>query len=306
MEKNASIVVTGSNGLVGSSLMEQLRLQGYTQVHGLTREHCDLLNRKETESFFLKSHPKYVFHTAAKVYGIMGNMKNKALSFFDNILINTHVIHASHLVNVKKITVMGTGAIYPFPTDLPLREEMIFSGRPHPAEDSYAQAKRAMLAMLEAYEESYGLKWAYIVSCNLFGPRDKFDTEWGHVIPALIKKFYLAKKSGGKVEVWGNGSAKRDFMYVKDAAKAALSIMENLNGPVNIGSGVVYPIHDIVEMIAEITDMKDRVIWDSSKPNGQAHRAYELSKICSIGFKCDFTIRQGLEETWNWYIQHHV
>jgi GDP-L-fucose synthase len=306
MDKLSKILVTGANGLVGSALVCHLKELGYDNVHSLTRDNCDLLNQRDTESFFLKLKPEYVFHAAARVYGIMGNMKNKALSFYDNITINTHVVHAAHLAGVKKITAMGTGAVYPYPSpDLPLKEDMIFLGRPHGAEDSYAQAKRAMLAMLEAYQESYGLEWAYIVSCNLFGPRDKFDTAFGHVVPSLIKKFYDAKETNTTVSIWGDGSAQRDFMYIKDTARVALLIMQSLTGAVNIGSGTVYRIKDIVETLAKITGLSDRIVWDLEKPNGQDYRAYDLSRIQSQDFKCDYTIEQGLKDTWDWYVNEY-
>ena len=216
------------------------RNERYNNVIALGRDDCDLTDTFSTREYFEKHQPAYVFHAAARVYGIMGNMKNKALSFLDNAMINTNVVDAASRVGVKKITVMGTGAVYPYPSPgLPLKEDMIFMGEPHAAENSYAHAKRAMLAMLRAYEESYGMEWAYVVSCNLFGPRDKFDTEFGHVVPSLIKKFYDAKRRGEKVVVWGNGSAKRDFMYVKDAARVGLAIMQNINGPANICSDTV-------------------------------------------------------------------
>ncbi|MGE8411564.1 MAG: GDP-L-fucose synthase family protein [Pseudomonas sp.] len=302
MNKQDKILVTGARGLVGSALVEHLKHEGYLNVIEVGRQECDLVCPVSTLEFFKKHKPDYVFHAAARVYGIMGNMKNKALSFYDNVMINTNVVDASQKVGVRKITVMGTGAVYPFPSPgLPLREDMIFLGVPHPAEDSYGHAKRAMLAMLKAYEESYGLEWAYVVSCNLFGPRDKFDTEFGHVVPSLIKKFYDAKQSGENVVVWGDGSAQRDFMYVKDTARVGLSIMNGLTGASNIGSGIVYRIRDIVEMIAEIAGMQDKVVWDAEKPNGQDYRAYDLTNINSIGFQCKYSIRQGLEETWNWY-----
>ena len=302
MNKNDKILITGAKGLVGSALVEHLRDEGYVNVTETGRQECDLLSALATRDFFEATKPDYVFHAAARVYGIMGNMKNKALSFYDNVMINTNVVDAAQKVGVRKITVMGTGAVYPYPSPgLPLREEMIFLGVPHPAEDSYGHAKRAMLAMLQAYEESYGLEWAYVVSCNLFGPRDKFDIEFGHVVPSLIKKFYDAKQKGEDVVVWGDGSAQRDFMYVKDTARVGLAIMNNLKGASNIGSGTVYRIRDIVNMIADITDMQNNVVWDAEKPNGQEYRSYDLTKINAINFKCQYAIRQGLEETWAWY-----
>jgi GDP-L-fucose synthase len=302
MNKSDRILVTGARGLVGSALVDHMKEEGYANIIEVGRDTCDLIDVAATRQLFERTRPNYVFHAAARVYGIMGNMKNKALSFYDNVMINTNVVDAAYRAGVKKMTVMGTGAVYPYPSPgLPLKEDMIFLGEPHHAENSYAHAKRAMLAMLRSYQESYGMDWGYLVSCNLFGPRDKFDTEFGHVVPALIKKFYDAKQQGAKVVVWGDGSAQRDFMYVKDAARAALAVMNNLSGPVNMGSGRVYRIREIVDMIADISHMSEHVQWDASKPNGQDYRAYDLSRIQSVGFTCKYSIRQGLEETWAWY-----
>lgn len=307
MKQSDTILVTGAEGLVGSMLVEYLRELGYQQVIAHSRKMSDLCCPRSTREFFESVRPTYVFHAAARVYGIMGNMKNKGLSFLDNVMINTNVVDASTKVGVRKITVMGTGAIYPYPSPgLPLKEDMVFFGVPHAAEDSYGHAKRAMLAMLSAYEESYDLKWAYIISCNLFGPRDKFDTEFGHVVPSLIKKFYDAKQRGESVVVWGDGSAQRDFMYIKDTARVAFTIMQQLTGAINIGSGHVYRIRDIVETLARITKMSDRVIWDSEKPNGQDYRAYDLSKIHAAGFSCQYTLESALQETWDWYVQQQT
>lgn len=306
MKFDSRILVTGAAGLFGSALVEYLRGCGFINVIELSRAECDLMSASKTEDFFNHHQPEYVFHAAARVYGIMGNIKNKASSFYENVIINTNVVDASRKIGVKKITVMGSGAIYPYPSPgLPLKENMIFLGEPHVAHNSYAHAKRAMLAMLRAYEESYGLNWAYIVSCNLFGPRDKFDLEFGNVMPSLIRKFFEAKKTDSSVIVWGNGSAQRDFMFVKDAARINFDVMNKLKGAVNIGSGLVYSIRDIVDMLEDITDMKGKVQWDSEKPNGQDYRAYDLSKIRSIGFECEYTIRKGLEETWSWYCNNH-
>lgn len=303
MNKDDKILVTGARGLVGSALVEHLKAEGFSNITEVGRDECDLIDPTKTREFFLETHPDYVFHAAARVYGIMGNMKNKGLSFYDNVMINTNVVDAAQKSGVKKITVMGTGAVYPYPSPgLPLKEDMIFLGEPHPAENSYAHAKRAMLAMLASYEESYGLEWAYVVSCNLFGPRDKFDIEFGHVVPSLIRKFYEAKQNDENVVVWGDGSAQRDFMYIKDTARVGLAIMENIKGVANIGSGHVFRIRDIVEMLTEITGMMGRVVWDGTKPNGQDYRAYDLTKLRAIEFECKYTIRQGLEETWQWYV----
>ena len=306
MNKSDKIIVTGAGGLVGSALVDRLRAEGYENVMPVQRSDCDLLDTPATFALFDRRRPDHVFHAAARVYGIMGSMKHQGASFYENCMINTNVVEASRRAGARKITVMGTGAVYPFPSPgLPLKEDMIFLGRPYPANAGYANAKLATLAMLEAYEESYGLKWAYIVSGNLFGPRDKFDVEFGHVVPSLIKKFYDAKKSGGTVQVWGDGSAQRDILYVKDAARVALAVMSSIDGAVNMGSGHVYSIRDVVETLSELAGMSGRIEWDHSKPNGQAYRAYDLSKIERLGLSPTYSLRDGLAETWKWYCAQH-
>jgi len=303
MQENETVLVTGAKGLVGSHICNHMREMGFLNVVAVGREDCDLRDPNSTKMMFEKYRPRYVFHAAARVYGIMGNILNKGLSFYDNVMINTNVVEGARLAEVEKITVMGTGAIYPYPSPtIPLREEDIFLGEPHPAEDSYAQAKRSMLSMLKAYEESYNMDWAYVVSCNLYGPGDKFDTLNGHVIPSLIKKFYDAKKNGSNVSVWGDGSAERDFMYVDDAARVGFEIMQNISGPVNIGSGNVVSIGEIVGMLCKISDMENRVNWDESKPNGQDYRAYDLTKLNSLDFVCSYDMEHGLKLTWDWYV----
>jgi len=305
MKTDDRILVTGARGLVGSALVEHLRAEGYANVLEVGRQECDLTDTRATREHFARQRPDYVFHAAARVYGLGGNQRNKAISFYDNVLINTNVVDASYKAGVKKITVLGTGAVYPYPPPgQPFTEDMIFMGEPHHSEDSYSHAKRAMLGMLRAYRESYGMRWAYIVCCNQFGPRDRFDAENGHVVPSLIKKFHDAKTGGGNVTVWGNGSAQRDFMYVKDTARIAVDIMESLEGPVNIGSGEVVTIRDVVELITDITGMHGRVAWDPTKPNGREYLGYDLSKIRALGFTCGYTMRQGLQETWDWYAAH--
>lgn len=302
MKRDAVIMVTGAGGLVGSTLLQHLASKGFSQLVPVLRKDCDLSDPRSTDQLFARTRPAHVFHAAGRVYGILGNMMNQGLSFYDNSMINTNVVEAARRHGVEKITVMGTGAVYPYPPPgVPLREHMIHFGIPHASERGYANAKRAMLAMLEAYEESYGLKWAYVVSCNLFGPRDRFDVKFGHVVPALIRKFHDARSNGGSVDVWGDGSAQRDFMYSRDAARAFQTIMESVDGAVNIGSGVVYSIREIVDMLGAITGLADRVRWDPSKPNGQEYREYDLSRMRLTGFQCRHSIAEGLRETWDWY-----
>lgn len=300
------ILVTGAAGMVGSHVVDALRAQG-RETAATDRYDCDLRDAAATQRMFRALSPTHVFHPAACVYGIIGNMNNPGQSFLENIQINTNVIEAARIVGVEKITVMGTGCVYPYPpVKTPLSEEDIFMGRPHPSEAGYAHAKLAMLAMLEAYEQHFA--WAYVVSCNLFGPRDKFDPVNGHVIPSLIKKFCNAARTGGDVTVWGDGSAKRDFIYIKDAARAIVTIMDKGRGPINLGTNNVLSIGEIIAMISNISGVgHDRIIWDHSKPNGVDYRGYDLTKLNLLGFTRDYPIELGLQETWDWFIRriHH-
>ena len=304
MQKDSRILITGGNGLVGSALRKTLREQGYTNVSAPRSKEYDLTVMEQTLKMFSDYQPEYVFHNAARVYGIMGNMKNKGLSYLDNCLINTHTVEACRLFGVKKVVAMGSGCVYPYPSPgLPLKENMMWMGSPHHAEDSYAISKRAMYAQLCAYKESYDTKFAFVISGNLYGPDDKFDEEFGHVTPALISKFYRSFMKGGDIAVWGDGSAQRDFLFSYDVAEALMAIMHNVEGAVNMGSGVVISIKDIVNSLADITGLHHKIIWDSSKPNGQDYRAYDLSTLQSIGFSPKHNLQSGLKITWDWFCE---
>jgi len=302
MDKKNKILITGGKGLVANALYEVLIQKDYQNVKSIDIEDCDLTDYQATIAYFMEYKPDYVFHLAGAVFGIMGNMKNKGLSFLNNTLINTHVVEAAHRVGVKKIVAMGSGCVYPYPSPgFPLKENMVWFGTPHESENSYAYAKRAMLAQLNAYAESYNMDFAFIISANLYGPNDKFDINYGHVIPSLVSKFYHAKQQGGKVVVWGDGSARRDFLYSYDMANALIIAMHSICGAVNIGSGQVYSIGDIINFLSIYTNMTDKVEWDKNKPNGQDYRAYDLSKIFSAGFEPMVSIEEGLRRTYDWY-----
>jgi GDP-L-fucose synthase len=305
MKKNDCIVVTGANGLAGSAVVERLRLRGYTCIVPITRDDVDLRNHILTRNLFNQIRPAYVYHAAALVYGLVGNMRNQGKSILDNTLINTSVIDACHQAEVKKIVAMGTNCIYPDPPQLPYHESAIFNGRPHPGEASYGHAKRHMLAMLEAYKESYGMAYSYIVSGNLYGPRDKFDPVNGHVMPALIWKFYQASLNPGSiVEIWGDGSARRDFLYSKDLAHIVEMVLADDDAfeIFNTGSGTQHNIVDVVKMLCAITGVSyDRIRFDGTKPNGRPNCTSDLTRLDMMGFIPSFSLHRGLLETWEWY-----
>jgi GDP-L-fucose synthase len=306
---NTPIAVTGAAGLAGSAVVDHLRSQLYTCVMPITRQDADLTHTGATRALFSRIKPVHVFHAAATVYGLGGNMANQAKSFLDNTLINTNVIDAAYRAGVKKITVMGTNAIYPVSAELPYSEEDIFNGRPHSGESAYGHAKRGMLAMLEAYADSYGIEYAYLVSGNLYGPGDKFDPVNGHVIPSLIWKFHNALTTGGDVELWGDGSPQRDFLYSKDLARIVESIMLGpTQGPINIGYGESCSIANVASLLGWITGLSPtRIKFDASKPNGRMNTVSDLTRFRDLRFLPipKFSLGLGLEETWNWYCERH-
>lgn len=306
MEPNDRILITGAAGMVGWHVKELLGRKGYT-VWPTCRAECDLRDPKATRALFEKYRPTQVFHSAACVYGIIGNINNPGQSFLENIQINTNVIESAKRLGVRKVTAMGTGCVYPYPPiNLPLKESDIFMGRPHPSEAGYAHAKLAMLAQLETYSPptrtQSGMDYAFIVSCNLFGPHDKFDPVNGHVVPALIRKFYEAKRDGTQVTVWGDGSAQRDFIYIKDAARVIELVMKDVSGAINMGTDSVWRIGEIIRVLAKISGLpKDRIVWDKTKPNGVDYRGYDLTRLNALGFRPEYSIAAGLQETWDWY-----
>ncbi len=301
VSNTSKILVTGSKGLVGSALVDELRRQGYMNLSLPTRQECDLTDYQSVKSFFLSERPEIVFHSAAAVYGIGGNMKNPARIFFDNVLMNSHVIDATHLCGAKKIIAMGTVAAYAEPRTQPVKEEDIWEGPPHNSESSYGHAKRAMLAQLLAYQQNYGLDFAYIISTNLYGQNDKFNTSFGHVIPSLICKFYEAKKNNTDVVIWGDGTAARDFLYSRDMARALVLIMTRFSGAINIASGKKCNIREVVDLLTDYFDMSGKVQWNTQMPNGRKFYELDLAKQRNIGFEPLYSFKEGLVETLEWF-----
>lgn len=302
MEKGDRIIITGGTGLVGTALTAALADAGFNNVLSLGSTDCDLLDWRSARQFFLDHSCEYLVHLAARVYGIMGHTHNKGRAFLENVLINTHCIEAARLAGVRKIVAMGSVCVYPDPPPgLPLREDMVWSGKPHSSEDSYGQAKRAMLAQLIAYQEQYQLPYAFVISSNLYGPNDRFDAEFGHVAPSLVRKFHEAKVTDSEVMAWGTGTAQRDFTYSGDAARALIAIMECVEGAVNLGSAHVHSIREVVDTLAQITGLEGRVVWDRDKPDGRDSSTYDVSKLFASGYRPQVSLAAGLRATYEWY-----
>jgi GDP-L-fucose synthase len=305
IQRDDNILITGGSGLAGLNLKEYLQSQGFARILAPTSSECDLTDWHIVLETFKRNKPDYVFHMAGFVRGIMGNMRNQGESYLKNTLINTHVVDACHEAGVKKVVAMGTAAMYPdLDPGVPLVEGDVWKGPPHPSEYGYSQAKRGMLAQLQTYENSYGMPYAFAFCTNLYGPHDRFNIETGHVIPSLIKKFHDARKAKTQVTVWGDGSAHRDFLYIKECSRALHTIMNDIAGPVNLGTGRSEKIRDVVNILAAYTGMEDQVVWDTSKPSGFIFRSYGVSRLRAAGFTCQYTLEQALHETYDWYASH--
>ena len=294
------VAVTGAAGMLGRRVVEALQARHY-HVTGLTRQDADLMDARATNAAFQRIRPELVVHLAARVAGLGGNLATPGQMFYENILINTNVIEAARKAGARKVVAVGSTAVYSDMVPLPMREDDIWLGPPHGSEAPYGNAKRAMLAQLEAYKLEYGLEYAYATLTNSFGPDDKFDENHGHVMPSLISKFHRAVTNKEDVTIWGTGTPQRDFIYSKDTAAALVTIMEKGAGAINVASGRETSIRAMVELMAEIAQFKGQILWDRSKPDGQALRKYDISRLSALGFTPRYDLRAGIAETFEWF-----
>lgn len=293
------ILVTGASGVLGQALMKALSNndEPYT---ALSSKDVDLRDRNKTMELVSSIKPRTIFHLAAKVHGLGGNSAFQGEMFTDNARININVIDAALEAGCEKFVGISTVAIYSSDAPKPMRETSIWNGAPHNSERAYGQAKRAMLAQLEAYEAQYGMAFAYPIMTNIYGPHDRFDPVYGHVVPSLVAKFHDAARSGRHVDVWGTGRAERDFIFADDAAAALLCIARSGFGPINVATGATIPIRRVVEILSDHSGVRD-VRWDSSKPDGQLERSYDVSRLDDLGFSTSTSIQDGLLRTFDWY-----
>jgi GDP-L-fucose synthase len=299
----SKILVTGSSGVVGTALIAELREHGYDVV-AVTSADVDLRDFDATRIYFDKVAPDAVVHLAATVCGLMGHMRRHGAVYLDNILLNTHVVEASREAGVAKFVAMGSAAVYSDLVPLPMSETGVWLGTPHWSEFGYAHAKRAMLAQLEAYRDQYGLEYAFALSTNVYGPNDKFDEQYGHVIPSLVSKFYRAATTGEAPTVWGTGQATRDFLYSRDAARGLRLMLEQATGPINLATGTSMPIREAVDTLQVVSGFAGTVNWDATKPDGQVVREYDTHKLTELGWSPTLSLAEGLAETYEWYATH--
>ncbi|HNW13083.1 MAG TPA: GDP-L-fucose synthase [Anaerolineaceae bacterium] len=299
------VCVTGGAGFLGSFVTARLHERGAKEVFIPTIEKYDLVQLDSIRQMLDDSNPDIIIHLAAQVGGIGANREHPAEFFYSNLMMGVQLIHEAWLRGVEKFVALGTICAYPKFTPIPFKEENLWDGYPEETNAPYGLAKKMLLVQSQAYRQQYGFNSIFIMPVNLYGPRDNFKPESSHVIPALIKKCVEAIESGAdSIEVWGDGTPTREFLYVEDAAEGILLATEKYDSPepINLGSGMEISIKHLVELIAHLTGFKGRIIWDTSKPNGQPRRRLDVTRAeQAFGFKAETSFEEGLKKTIEWY-----
>jgi GDP-L-fucose synthase len=314
---NKKIYVAGHLGMVGSAIVDQLNQEGFTNILSRTKKELDLTSQNKVHNFLQLEKPDYIIIAAAKVGGIFANNKYPAEFIYQNLMIQSNLIHGSYLAGIENLLFLGSSCIYPKNSEQPIKEEFLLSGALEPTNEPYAISKIAGIKLCESYNRQYGTKYRSIMPTNLYGPNDNFDLNNSHVIPALIRKFHLAKSNNApNVEVWGSGSQLRDFLYVGDMAKASTHIM-NLDGKIlngitspmlshiNIGSGRESSIKETSLLIKEVVGYHGNVIFNVDMPDGTHRKLLDIKKIEDLGWKPQTSFKEGLKKTYSWFLENH-
>ena len=306
MEKDAKIYIAGHRGMVGSAIVRRLKKEGFQNLLLATSSELDLRDQQSVSDFFEIGKPDYVFLAAAKVGGIQANNTYRAEFLYDNLMIQTNVIHHSWMNGVKKLLFLGSSCIYPKMAPQPLKEEYLLTGLLEPTNEPYAIAKIAGIKMCDAYRDQYGCHFISAMPTNLYGPHDNYDLANSHVLPALLRKFHEAKLKGEKtVTVWGSGTPLREFLHVDDLADACYFLMEHYDekGLVNIGVGHDLSIRDLALMIKDITGFEGSLQFDTSKPDGTPRKLMDVSKLHHLGWKEKISLGEGIEQVYREYVE---
>jgi GDP-L-fucose synthase len=304
MNKESKIFVAGDRGLVGSAIVRTLKERGYTNIITKTRSDLDLINQYEVEEFFKNENIEYVFDAAARVGGIFANDYYSGEFIYENIQIQSNLIHYSWKYGVKKFLFLGSVCIYPKYAEVPVKEESLLTGYLEPTNDAYAVAKISGIKMLQAYNKQYGFKGVSLMPSNLYGIGDNFHPENGHVIPAMMTKFNSS--NGKSVTFWGDGTPMREFLYADDLADACLFAMDNFENAelINVCSGENVSIKDLANIVAGVVGYTGDIEWDTSRPNGTPNRPLDYSKMVELGWKPKHTLYEGLKKTYQWFIEN--
>lgn len=298
MNKASKIYVAGHRGMVGSALVRGLEKQGYSNIITRTSKELDLVQQRDVDQFFKEEKPEYVFLAAAKVGGIVANNERRGEFIYNNLMIQSNVIHSAYIHKVKKLLFLGSTCIYPKLAPQPLKEEYLLSGYLEPTNEPYAIAKIAGIKMCESYRRQYGVNFISAMPTNLYGPNDNYDLKNSHVLPALLRKFHEAKLNGSpSVELWGSGTPMREFLHVDDLAQACVFLMENYNEEVfvNIGTGKDVTIKDLALLIQDVVGYEGELVFDTSKPDGTPKKLTNIELIRKAGWKHEIELKQGIE-----------
>ena len=307
LDRDATFYVAGHRGLVGSAIVRKLESSGFENVVGKTSAELDLKDRDAVFGYMAEAKPKYVVLAAAKVGGIMANSTYPVDFLSDNMRIQVNVLDAALANDVERVLFLGSSCIYPKFAEQPIREDSLLTGHLEPTNDAYAIAKIAGILQTQAVRRQYGLPWISAMPTNLYGPNDNFSPKGSHVLPALIRRYDEAAKSGAaSVTNWGTGSPRREFLHADDMADACLHLMEHYDGPdqVNVGTGSDVTIKEIAETIGEVTGFTGETEWDTSKPDGTPQKLLDVSKLAEAGWTSKISLQEGLERTVAWYREH--
>lgn len=306
MEKDSRIYIAGHTGLFGSATLSYLQEQGYRNFILRTHGELDLTRQAETEEFFRQERPEYVFVMCGKVGGIAANAVRMAEFTVENMLMSLNIITSAHKYGTKKLLYLGSSCMYPKESPQPVKEEYLLRGEMEPTNEGYALAKILGLKACTYYKRQYGDNFVSCIPANVYGPGDNFDESGSHVIPALLQRLHRAVREGKEeVVIWGSGKPRRDFLYIEDAVRACVSLMESYNGDetVNIGTGESISIRELAETAAQVTGFQRKLVFDTTKPDGMMLRALENTKITKMGWTPRIALDEGLRRTYEWYLE---
>jgi len=298
------VYVAGHRGLVGSAITRALEVQSDTEWIGLDRSELDLLDRKSVFDFLIQEKPDVVIVAAARVGGIMANSTFPVEFLSENLRIMTNILDGSHIADVDRLLFLGSSCIYPRMSPQPIREEYLLTGELEPTNEAYALAKISGLKLVQAYRKQYKKNWISAMPTNLYGPGDNFDLESSHVIPAMVRKFHEAKVGKkSEVQMWGTGSPRREFLHVDDLAAACLHLLDNYNddSPINVGTGTDVAIRELAELIARVVQFEQKIVWDTSKPDGTPQKLLDTTRINSLGWDSRIDLETGLKGLYEFY-----
>lgn len=306
INRSAPVFIAGHKGLVGSAIVRRLELEGFTNLLTATRDDLDLRRQSSVDEWFSEHKPQYVFLAAGTVGGIGANSSRPADFIYDNLMIHGTVVHASHQIGVEKLLYLGSSCIYPRLANQPMKEDELLSGQLEPTNESYAIAKIAGIKLCESYRRQHGCDFISAMPTNLYGPGDNFDLEDSHVLPALIRRFHEAKISDEKeVQIWGTGSAHREFLHVDDLADACLFLMDNYSDieHINVGTGQDGSIAELAERVRDLVHPEAKISFDTSKPDGMPRKVLDISKIKDLGWEHQISLTEGLASTYSWFLK---